>query len=146
MSCVRCHMSHVMCHMFFLFLQSGGGSFYQWGPPRLVYLYRLSWEDDSWVHSNLWFVKDCGHRVKIRQGSSVDNRPSTFKTNRAKQLCLEVWEMFWRSGGNGSVTHWLNQFLNDKAVCGTALATSGLLLVLSDQPYLWDLMITFIFW
>ena len=35
---------------------------------------------------------------------------------------------FWRLGGNGSLTHWMSQWIHYKSVCRTAPATPGLFL------------------
>ena len=70
-------------------------------------------------------------RSECLWGSPIDNRPFTYK----KKLCETTVSnglgvmMFWRSGGKGLVTHWLNQLMNDEAVCITAVATQGLLLI-----------------
>ena len=43
-----------------------------------------------------------------------------------------LWFMIlWRSGGKGSLTDWINEWINDEAVYRTAPATPGLLITLS---------------
>ena len=49
-----------------------------------------------------------------------------------------LWFMIlWRSGGKGSRTHWLTDWINDEAVYRTAPATPGLLIIMGCHYLSW---------
>ena len=72
--------------------------------------------------------------VKTRRGSPVDNRPSTYKTNCLKQLCLTVWEL-WCFDSLEEKDYSLIDFINQwmKKLC-------------VEQPWLHQASKYFFFW
>ena len=74
---------------------------------------------DTWhVTRDTWHVTcDTFGGVKILSKFQL---PSSYR----------LWFMIlWRSGGKGSLTDWINQWINDEAVYRTAPATPGLLII-----------------
>ena len=136
---VMCHLSHVMCHVarvtccmsfFFVFFLH----FFlikKWKEEKKWHVTCDTWQvtGDRWqVTRDTWHVTcDMFGEVNILSKFQL---PSSYR----------LWFMIlWRSGGKGSPTELINQLMSNKAVCRTAPATPGLLIMTRlfiEQPWL----------